>query len=409
MPLLEISILLGRMRFRFGLRAGGVFCIVSGMNWIALAFLGMIGGFLGLWFWMQKKVDESRERLQESFKALSFEMMEKNSRSFLDLAKMSMEKFQEGAKADLDQRQKSIDETLKKIDLQQRELEKKREGAYAALTQQIEGMLSSEKDLRRETAHLVQALRAPQMRGSWGEIHLRRVVEMAGLLNHCDFFEQKTIEVEGKLQRPDLIVRLPGERQIAVDAKTPLHAYLDASDAGDETVRKKKLQEHAASLRKHVKDLSAKEYWKQFDAAPEFVILFLPAEAFFSAALQADPTLIEAGADQNIVFATPTTLIAILRAVAFSWKQEGLSKSAAEIARLGQELYDRIGTVCEHWTKVGKNLNTAVESYNQSVSSFETRVLVTARKLKETNSIAKEIAEPEKIEKITRSLGTPVS
>ncbi|HSX26037.1 MAG TPA: DNA recombination protein RmuC [Chlamydiales bacterium] len=371
---------------------------------ILLGFAGLLAGFIGLWFWMQKKVDEAQKGMQEGFKALSFEVMEKSSRSFLDLAKTSLEKFQEGAKSDLEQRQKSIDATLKQIDLQQRELEKKREGAYVSLSQQIEGMLASEKDLRKETAHLVQALRAPQMRGSWGEMHLRRVVELAGMLNNCDFFEQKSVEAEGKTWRPDLVVRLPGQRHIAVDAKTPLNAYLDASDAGDDLLRKKKLQDHAASLRKHVKDLSAKEYWKQFECAPEFVILFLPAEAFFSAALQADPTLIEVGADQNIVFATPTTLIAILRAVAFSWKQEGLSKSAREIARLGQELYERVGTVCDHWNKVGKNLNTAVEAYNQSVASFETRVLVTARKLKETNSLTKEFSEPEKIDKLAKTI-----
>lgn len=370
---------------------------------IGLALAGLAGGILGLWFWLQRKVGDSENKLRESFKALSFEIMEANSRSFLELAKTSMERFQEGAKADLEQRQKSIDTTLKQLDLQQRELEKKREGAYAALSQQIEGVLSSERELRKETAHLVQALRAPQTRGSWGELHLRRVVELAGLLNQCDFFEQKSFEAEGKTWRPDLIVRLPNQRHIAVDAKTPLNAYLDASDAGDELLRKKKLQDHAASIRKHVKDLSAKEYWKQLESTPEFVILFLPAEAFFSAALQADPTLIEVGADQKIIFATPTTLIAILRSVAFCWKQESLSKSAQEIASLGQELYERLGTVCEYWGKVGKNLNTAVETYNQSISSLESRVLVTARKLKETNAISKEIAEPEKVEKLARS------
>ena len=371
---------------------------------ILFAILGTAAGFIGLWIALQKRLGRAEKQLAESFKALSYEAMEKNNRSFLDLAKASLEKYQEGAKVELEGRHKTIEETLKQLDLHQRELEKRREGAYASLTKQVEGMVLAEKELRHETAQLVQALRSPQARGSWGEIHLRRVVEMAGLLNNCDFFEQKSFDADGKTWRPDLVVRLPGQRHIAVDAKTPLTAYLDASDLGDDLLRKKKLQDHALALRKHIKDLSAKEYWKQLESAPEYVILFLPAEAFFSAALQADPTLIEVGADQNIIVATPTTLIAILRAVAFSWKQESLSKSAKEIARLGQELYERVGTVCEYWNKVGKNLNTAVEAYNQSVASMESRVLVTARKLKESGSISKEIDEPEPIDKLARAI-----
>lgn len=376
----------------------------------ALAILVFAVGFMSIWLVVQKKLSDTQKSLGESFKTLSFEILEKNSRTFLDFAKVSLEKYQEGAKSDLELRQKAIEETLKPIhesmkqlDAHQRELEKRREGAYSALRNQVEGMIIVEKELRRETALLVQALRSPQMRGSWGEVHLRRVVELAGLINNCDFYEQKTLDADGKLWRPDLVVRLPGQRYIAVDAKTPLNSYLDASDAGDDILRKKKLQDHASALRKHIKDLSAKEYWKQFEAAPEYVILFLPAEAFFSAALQSDPTLIEVGADQNIIIATPTTLIAILRAVAFSWKQEGLSKSAKEISRLGQELYERVGTVCEHWNKVGRNLSTAVDAYNQSVASMESRVLVTARKLKESGSISSEFKEPELIEKLVKT------
>ena len=381
------------------------------MRMIVFVCLGLFAGFIGLWIWMQKRVAATQAQLHESFKALSFDVMEKNGRAFLELAKASLEKYQEGAKADLEGRQKAIEaslqpiqETMKRLDGQQRELEKKREGAYAALSKQLEGMIDSERELRKETVQLTQALRSPQIRGSWGQVHLRRVVELAGLINQCDFYEQKTFESEGKLLRPDLVVRLPGQRQIAVDAKTPLEAYLDASDAGDENLRKKKLQDHAASLRKHMKDLSNKEYWKQFDPAPEYVILFLPAEAFFSAALQADPTLIEAGADQNVIVATPTTLIAILRAVAHGWKQESLSKSAREIARLGQELYDRIGIVCDHWNKVGKNLNAATESYNAALSSMESRVFSTARKLKESGSLLKELPETQPLEIIARNL-----
>ncbi len=353
---------------------------------------------------------EAQKSLENSFKALSFEILEKNSRIFLDFAKSSLERYQDSAKSDLESRQKSIEEalkpfheSLKQLDIHQRELEKRREGAYFSLTKQVEGMVAVEKELRRETAQLVQALRSPQIRGSWGEVHLRRVVELAGLLNHCDFFEQKNLDADGKTWRPDLMVRLPGSRYIAVDAKTPLASYLDASDAGDDLLRKKKLLDHASALRKHIKDLSAKEYWKQLESSPEYVILFLPAEAFYSAALQSDPALIEVGADQNIIVATPTTLIAILRAVAFSWKQDSLSKSAKEISRLGQELYDRVGIVCDHWNKVGRNLNSAVDAYNQSVASMESRVLVTARKLKESGSISSELVEPALVEKLART------
>ncbi|MBX7067366.1 MAG: DNA recombination protein RmuC [Parachlamydiales bacterium] len=344
---------------------------------ILVAFI-LIGGFAALWLWMKNE-----------FKALSLDALEKNGKQFMNLADATLQ---------------PLKDSMKLLNEHQRELEKRREGAYASLSKQIEGLVLSEKELRAETTRLSQALKSPQIRGSWGEVHLRRVVELAGLINHCDFFEQKTLEGQGRIIRPDLIVHLPGQRQIAVDAKTPLNAYLEAADLEDDGLRKMKLQEHAASVRKHIKELAAKEYWKQLGSSLEYVILFLPAEAFFSAALQADPSLIETGADQNIIVATPTTLIAILRAVAHGWKQESLSKSAREIARLGSELYDRIGIVCDHWNKVGKSLNSAVESYNQSIASFESRVLVSARKLKENGSFAKELPSMEGIEKIAREV-----
>ncbi|MBI5272519.1 MAG: DNA recombination protein RmuC [Chlamydiia bacterium] len=381
------------------------------MIWVLFGSLCFLLCVAGLGFAIHRRLKLSEAQMKDAFQALSFEVAEQNSRVFLNLAKNSLEKYQESAKVDLEGRQKAIDssvqplkEALQKLDGHQRDLEKRREGAYAALSKQLEGLVASENELRRETAHLVQALRSPQMRGSWGQVHLRRVVELAGMLNHCDFFEQKMVEDNGKVWRPDLLIRLPGQRHIVIDAKTPLHSYLDASDAGDESLRKVKLQEHASSLRKHIKDLSAKEYWKQFDAAPECVILFLPAEAFFSAALQVDPSLIETGADHNVLVATPTTLIAILRAIALTWKQEGLSKSAKEISQLGLELYERIGVFCEHWNKVGKNLNGAVEAFNQSAASFESRVLVSARKLKETGHIVRDLPEAEQIEKVARTM-----
>jgi DNA recombination protein RmuC len=381
---------------------------------MTLLFLGILVlglSFFGLWLAIQNRLKSTEAQLKESFTSLSFDAMERNSKLFLDLAKTSLEKYQEGAKGDLESRQKAIEasmkplrESLKALDENYRQLEQKRIGAYTSLSSQLEGMILAEKELRMEMSRLTQSLRSPQMRGSWGQIHLRRVIELAGMVGHCDFYEQQHVENEGRSWRPDLLIRLPGDRHIVIDAKTPLNAYLDASDAGDDDIRKKKLQEHAVSLRRHVKELSAKEYWKQFQSAPEYVILFLPAEAFYSGALQVDPSIIEIGADQNVLIATPTTLIAILRAIALTWKQESLSKNAREISQLGEELNDRIAIFCEHWNRVGKNLNGAVEAFNQSGASLEARVLVSARKLKEIGQIQKEVPEAVQVEKIARSL-----
>ena len=369
--------------------------------------------FVALCFWMIKKQELTKEQMAESFKALSFDVLEQNTKSFMNLANTQLEKYNEGARTELAGRHKDIETVLDPIKAvmnqlkeEHREMEKRREGSYSALQKQIDMMLVSDREMRQETSQLVRALRSPNMRGSWGQLHLRRVVELAGLVNQCDFAEQFTATSAdtGKVIRPDLVVRLPGQRQIVVDSKTPLDAYLEAQESQDEHRQKSKLEEHAACLRKHIKDLSGKEYWKGIDLSPEYVILFLPAEAFFSAALQTDPTLIELGASLNVIVATPTTLIAILRAVAFGWKQEGLSKSAAEIAKLGGDLYDRLGLLCEYWNKVGKQLGSAVESYNQSVASLESRVLVSAKKLKDYTGALKELPQPEQIDKLTKAL-----
>lgn len=343
----------------------------------------------------------SRRQMREAFKAMSLDVLAQASKNFLQLAER-----------DLDARQSAIDASLepfrasmKLLDEQQRLLEQRREGAYVSLSKQLEQMLASDRELRQETARLANALRSPNLRGAWGEVHLKRVVEIAGLVNHCDFTEQTSMTHDGRMARPDLIVHLPGERHIAVDAKTPLHAYLDACQEGQsEEARLRHLQTHAAALRRHIKELSNKEYWKHFERSPEFVVLFLPAEAFFSAALQADPTLIEVGAEHNVVIATPTTLIAILRAVGFGWKQEGLSKTAAEIAKTGAELYERLRNFCEHWSRTGKQLSAVVESYNKSIGSFETRVLPSVNKLREQSGVSQELTPTEAIEKIVREI-----
>ena len=376
-------------------------------------FLAFLLFGLALVFWMQRIALGAEKRMQTAFQSLSYEVMERSSRSFLDLAKTALEKTHEAGKSELELRHQSFEalvkplkESIKSIGEHQRELEKRRESSYASLNKQIDSLVQSERQLRQETSHLSSALRSPPVRGAWGQVHLRRVVELAGLLNQCDFQEQTTFESEGKILRPDLVVNLPGDRQIIVDAKTPLNAYMEAADTQDEPQRIRLLESHASQVRKHLRELSQKDYWKKFNLSPEFVILYLPAESFFSAALQMDPMLIEAGAAQNIIIATPTTLIAILRAVAHSWKQEALSKNAEEIARLGQELHERLQVLSDHWSKVGRSLGTAVESYNQAVSSMESRVMVSARKLKDHGAAPlgnKELLSVDPIDKLVRS------
>ncbi len=283
----------------------------------AVLFFALI---FALYTWIRRSAVETEERMKTSFQSLSYEIMERSSRTFLDLARSTFERAQEGARADLELKQKSLEslitplrETMKSLEDHQRDLEKRREGAYASIFQQIEGMMQIEKDLRKETAQLSMALRAPPVRGAWGQVHLRRVVELAGLLNKCDFTEQTSHESDGRLLRPDLVVHLPGERHIIVDAKTPLIAYFEAQESENDTARSAKLEVHASQLRKHMKELSQKDYWKRYDLSPEFVVLFLPAESFFSAALQVDPTLIEAGAEQNVIVAS--RLRSILRSL----------------------------------------------------------------------------------------------
>ncbi|HOO57454.1 MAG TPA: DNA recombination protein RmuC [bacterium] len=357
-------------------------------------------------------LDEAREKLSDAFKALSSEALKSNNQSFLELAKSTLEKFQETARGDLEKRQLSISdlikpvrESLEKFDTRMNDIEKNRVGAYESLTQQVKSLMETQGELRNETGNLVRALRTPSVRGRWGEIQLKRVVELAGMLDHCDFYEQQSVNTEDGRLRPDLIVKLPGNKTIVVDAKTPLESYMDAVNTTDEKIKEKKLDDHARVIRDHVKKLGQKAYWEQFDTTPDFVVLFLPGENFFSAALQKDPGLIESGVDNGIILSTPTTLITLLKVVAYGWRQESLSQNAREISELGKELYRRICTMGEHWERLGSSLDKSVEHYNKAVSSLERRVLVQARKFKELESGSEsELRQLDSIDKTTSKL-----
>jgi DNA recombination protein RmuC len=357
---------------------------------------------------------DAQDRLSDTFKSLSSEALKSNNQSFLDLAKSNLEKFQQEAKGDLEARRKAVEDLLKplnksleQVDGKLGELEKARIAAYAGLDQQIKGLVETHiPRLQSETANLVKALRQPQVRGRWGEIQLKRVVEMAQMLEYCDFVEQESRNTEDGRLRPDMIVRLPGGKQVVVDAKTPLAAYLEAAESSDETVQKAKLLEHARQVRDHMTALGRKAYWDQFQPSPEFVVMFLPGEMFFSSALQQDPALIEYGVNEKVIPATPTTLIALLRAVSYGWRQEALAENAQQVADLGKQLYERIASLADHWGTVGQRLDQAVKSYNESVASLESRVLVSARRLRELKAGAEdlEIAPIEPVERVTRKL-----
>ncbi len=361
-------------------------------------------------------MDLAQSKLSDTFKALASDALGDSSRQFLHLAQKTFEQFMTDAKGDFSKSQEAIKgfvqplmTSLNKFDEQVRGLEKTRLEAYTKLQENLKNLNATQQELRRETGNLVTALRRPEVRGRWGEITLKRVVELAGMVEHCDFFEQvTTTDEEGGRLRPDMIINLPSDRQVVVDSKVPLEAYLEGVSAESEEQRNECLSRHAQQLRTHMNSLSKKDYWKQFEKTPEFVVMFIPGESFFSCALEQEPALIEEGMEKRVVLATPTTLIALLWAVAYGWRQEQLATNAQQISDLGKDLYNRMRKLADYIKDIGKALDKATHSYNQAVGSMESRVLPSARKFKDLGiSSGDEIPSLEPTEKQIRELQSP--
>ena len=360
----------------------------------------------------QKAVFElMKKEMSDTFNALSSAALKSSSEDFLRLASEHLGKVVTDTKGKLGEHHAAIDATVKPLqellqryEQQIREIEESRHKSFGSLTEQIRSLSSMQERLQQETKNLVTVLRRPKVSGSWGEIGLRRVAELAGMTAYCDFYEQESVSAEAGRLRPDMIVRLPNGREIVVDAKAPVDAYLNALSAQSEEDRKKGIANYISQIRNHMNSLSSKSYWDQFPQSPELVVMYLPGESFFSAALEHDPKLIEDGSLKKVVLATPTTFIALLKAVAYGWQQEQVTKSAQEINKLGKELYERFAVVLEHLARTGVAMRKAVESYNEGVRSMETRLIPSIRKFRELGvSSAKEVVAPEEIGQTTKS------
>ncbi len=355
---------------------------------------------------------EQLAEVEKTFAVLSSEALRSNSQTFLQLAQETLKRFQVHAKGELEQKEKAVEnlvkpirETLDKAEQQIRLMENERKQAYGALHKHLETLTQTQQTLHSETRNLVQALRRPEVRGQWGEMTLKRLVELAGMVDHCDFYEQQQATSAEGQSRPDMIVRMPDERELVVDAKTPLDAYLSAIEASDDETRDKYLLQHARNVRARVRELSAKTYWAQFRRAPDFVVLFIPGEQFLGAALDVDRDLLEHAMRQRVILTTPTSLIALLRAVGYGWRQQALAANAERIRETGEDLYNRLATFSEHLSGLGRSLDRAVSQYNQSVGSFQAKVMPGARKFTELGvAERKAIEEPEQIEKGLREV-----
>jgi DNA recombination protein RmuC len=380
--------------------------------------LGIALGALAAWLVMRERLASAtrgRTEVVREFQALATAALRESKSDFLELARTQLEGLNAKASADLEQKRQAVEhlvkpiaERLERFDGKIHELERARTEAYGSLLAQVRGLNETQRELREQTGNLVTALRAPAVRGRWGEMQLRRVVEAAGMVAYCDFAEQSTIGGADGVGRPDLIVHLAGGKNVVVDAKAPIEAYLDALEEKDETLRAGKLRDHARQVRDHVLKLSAKSYWSKLESSPEFVVLFIPGETFFGAALEHDPSLIEEATKRQVILATPTTLIAVLWAIAHGWREERLAQNAREISELGRDLHGRLGTLAEHFGKLRRSIESVVRSYNDAAGSLESRVLVSARRLKDLGTTATgEIDVLESVETVPRQLNAP--
>ncbi len=360
----------------------------------------------------RRAAQEKLAGLEQTFVSLSNRALKENNAAFLQLAHETLKQFHVQAKGELELKEKAVEnlikpvrEALEKTEQQIRLMENERKEAYGSLSKHLETMTQTQQLLHGETRNLVQALRRPEVRGQWGELTLRRLAELAGMVEHCDFYEQENTGTDEGRLRPDMIVRMPGGREIVVDVKTPLDAYLSAVEATDDEMRRKHLEHHARKVRERVRELSSKAYWTQFKNAPDFVILFIPGEQFLSAALDLDRELIEYALKQKVILTTPSSFVALLRAVAYGWRQESLAANAEHIRDVGEDLYNRLATFSEHLMKLGRSLNGAVTDYNKTVGSFEAKLLPGARKFSEMGVGGdKALEEPERIEKAVREV-----
>src|SRR5271165_6340073 len=359
---------------------------------------------------------DASEQMKAQFQALAASALESSNASFLQLAKGTLEKYQSEARGELEKREKAVEtlvkpisESIRQVDEHVRQMEQSRATAYGGLTSQVASLLETQKALQAETGNLVKALREPQARGRWGELQLRRCLELAGMLGHCDFLEQVTVTVDERHKRPDVVVKLPGEKNIVIDSKVPLIAFLAALEATDDATRSARLTDHARQVRQHIDSLAAKSYWSEFEPTPGFVVLFLPGEVFFRAAMDADADLMEYGISRNVVVVSPITLIALLRAVAYGWNQKNLAESARQISEAGKQLYDRLCVMTAHVDSLGKKLEGTVKSYNEMLSSMEKRVFPAGRRIAELDRslAAGNLHDPEQVEKTPRHLESP--